>query len=72
MKNVLAATSAFVCPQRETCKTGENIFQPLFRLCSIVSRETICIKFENNLDAMSDYRMNVCDARFVTFAKRSG
>ena len=45
---------------------------PIFRLCSIVSRETICIKFENNLDAMSDYRMNVCDARFVTFAKRSG
>ena len=48
------------------------IFHLFFRLCSIVSRETICIKFENNLNAMSDYRMNVCDARFVTFAKRSG
>ncbi len=53
--------------------SGEgNLIQHFFRLCSIVSRETICIKFANNFYAMSDYRMNVCDARFVTFAKRSG
>ena len=69
MKILLSWAACFLF---SSFSTKDIIIHHFFRLCSIVSRETICIKFENNLDATSDYRMNVCDARFVTFAKRSG
>ena len=69
MKNYFSWTACFLF---SSFPAKEILIQHFFRLCSIVSRETICIRFANKLYATRDYRMNVCDAKLVTFAKRSG